>query len=145
MSDQDPFEERLQSQPLRPVPPAWRDDILRVARAAASPCVAPPAPSRAWFSSSWLSALLWPHPKAWAALAALWLLVLGLNFASREPSRPQEARRSVPPSPQLRQLLKQQQQLFAELIGPEEKPAADRTKPAAPQPRSQRREQFLNA
>jgi hypothetical protein len=91
-----------------------------------------------------LSALLWPHPKAWGGLAALWLLVLGLNFASREPARSEVARPAIPPSPQMRALLQQQEQLFAELIGPAEKPVADRPKPVAPQPHSQRREEFLN-
>lgn len=143
MNGPDPFEERLHRQPLRPVPSAWRDEILR----AASPCPAPRAPRRSWFSTlaSGLSALLWPHPKAWAGLAALWVLVLGLNFAAREPAWSEAVRPPLPPSPQMRELLRQQEQLFAELIGPVEKPVAGRPKPSTPQPHSQRREEFLNA
>ena len=92
-----------------------------------------------------LSTLLWPHPKAWAGLAALWVVILAANFAARDPLPAREARNATPPSPQLREMLKQQEQLLAELVGPIERPAAGRPKPVAPQPRSQRREQFINA
>jgi hypothetical protein len=64
-----------------------------------------------------------------------------LNFASREPSTPKLASRTVPLSPQLRQLLQQQQQLLAELDG--ERPETITPKPSAPQPRSQRRREFM--
>jgi hypothetical protein len=66
-------------------------------------------------------------------------MVLSLNFASREEPAPQSvARHAAPPSRQMRELLKQQQQLLAELVAPYEKPEADRTKPLAPRPRSDR-------
>jgi len=91
--------------------------------------------------TSWWRELLWPCPQAWAGLAAVWLLVLGANFTTRE--APTVTSRQVLPSPQVRELLKQQEQLLAELVGPMEKPEADRPKPGAP--RSQRREEFLNA
>jgi len=72
------------------------------------------------------------------------VLILGLNFAAREPSPAEVARETSPLSPQMREMLQQQEQLFAELVGPSEKPEA-RPKPAAPQPRSQRRDDFVNA
>ncbi len=147
MNDRDPFEERLRHQPLRPVPPAWRDEILRAARASAGPVTAPVGPRSSWYSAieARLSALLWPNPRAWAGLAAAWLVVLGLNFAAHEPARSQAASQAVPPSPQMRELLRQQEQLLAELIGPMDDTIADHPKPAAPQPHSQLREQFVNA
>jgi hypothetical protein len=147
MNAPDQFEDRLRRQPLRSVPPAWRGEILAAARAAATSHPEAPAASRSWFFAlrSGLSALLWPHPVAWAGLAAVWLLILGLNFATREPGESEAARQSAPPSPQMRELLHQQEQMFADLIGPVEKPHADRPKPAAPQPHSQRREEFQNA
>jgi hypothetical protein len=43
----------------------------------------------------------------------------------------------------MRELLREQERLFAELVGPIEKPDADRPRGVAP--RSQRRETFLNA
>jgi hypothetical protein len=42
-------------------------------------------------------------------------------------------------------LLQQQARLLAELVGPIEKPRTSQPEPAIPQPRSQRREEFLNA
>jgi len=146
MNDSDKFEERLRRQPLQSVPATWRDEILGAARAASRPPSVSLTPSRSWFSAlrSGLSALLWPHPTAWAGLAGLWLLVLGLNFSAREPAQSKAARQTIPASPQMRELLQQQERLFAELLGPVEKPVADRPKPAAPQPHSQRRENFLN-
>ena len=137
MNNPDPLESLLRRQPTRPVPPAWRDEILRAARAAAA---SRPAPVERPRAAGWLAALLWPHPVAWAGLAAIWLVVLGLNLASPEPSRHEMARETAPPSPQMRELLQQQEQLLAELIGPARRPEADR-----PKPRSQRADEALNA
>jgi hypothetical protein len=136
------FEERLQGIAPRPIPSSWRQEILRHARNASHVPIAPtPTPSvttlRTFFTQ-----LLWPHPKAWGALAAAWMLILGLNFASREPAPSVLASEPEAVSPQLRQLLHQQQQLFAELVGIEPPPPAVRPKSLPGQPRSQRREQF---
>jgi hypothetical protein len=147
MNGEDQFEKRLQGQPQRPVPPAWREEILRAARAAAAPRPAPPVsgPSSSATVATWFWTLLWPHPRAWAGLAALWLVVFGLNLASREPSRQEMAGPPTRPSPQMRELLRQQEQLLAELVGPMGRVEAKRSKPVAPQPRSQRRDECLNA
>jgi hypothetical protein len=68
----DDFEARLGRQPLRPVPPAWRDAILDSSR----PSTLNPQPSTSW--RSWL----WPSPVAWAGLAATWVVILALNHAA---------------------------------------------------------------
>jgi hypothetical protein len=81
---------------------------------------------------------------AWAALAGVWLVMLGVQFFSHEAS-PQVFARPGAPSRQMRELLKQQEQMFAELVGPRENRDAVRSKPAGPQPRSLRREEILNA
>jgi hypothetical protein len=134
MNGEDQFENRLRRQAQRSIPPEWREEILSAARVA--------VPNRPLVTSnvvSALRALLWPHPTAWACLASIWVMVLGLNFASREEPAPHSvARHAAPPSRQMRELLKQQQQLLAELVAPYEKPEADRTKPLAPRPRSDR-------
>ena len=146
MKSEDQFEKRLQRQALRPVPPGWREEILSTARNAKTHALAVSNETSACSSlKRMISSLLWPHPKAWAGLVAIWLLILGLNFATREPSGPQVVARAAPPSPQVRELLRQQEQLLAELSGPFEQPEANRPKPALPPPRSQRREQFANA
>ena len=87
--------------------------------------------------------LLWPHPAAWAALAGVWLVLLAVHFAAPE-TPPRSVASQSPPSPQIRELLKQQEQLFAELVGPKENREAGRPKRVAPQPRSLRREEILN-
>jgi hypothetical protein len=78
----DDFEQRLQRQPLRPVPPEWRDEILAAARAGAAPSSLAPRPSPLL---SLLRDWLWPHPVAWGALAAGWALVVVLNSAAGGP------------------------------------------------------------
>jgi hypothetical protein len=147
MNSPDEFEERLRRQSWRSVPPAWRDEILSAARAAVQNGSAPRAARLSWFSrvNAGLSALLWPNPKAWAGLAAVWLVVLGLSFASREPIPRAVAHETAPPSPQFRELLRQQEQMLAELVGPVEKPVADRPKSATPEPHSEREEGFAKA
>src|SRR5436190_23932468 len=119
----DPFEQQLRRQPLRDVPPEWRETILSSARQAAeSP--RPPRPTSnvsAWrllFSTlnSQLSTLLWPAPRAWGGLAAVWLAIAGTNLATRNAAT--RVPGSDPLSPQQLVLsLKEQEQLLAELIG----------------------------
>jgi hypothetical protein len=87
--------------------------------------------------------LFWPCPQAWAGLTAAWLVILGANYATHE--APPATSRRTPPSSQLRELLKQQEQLLAELVGPLEKPGAARPKAQSPRTRSQSREKFLTA
>jgi hypothetical protein len=144
MNHDDPFEQRLRRQPLRAVPPAWREEILAAAEANRR---AVPDDGLALLAALRLRLreLFWPAPQAWAGLAAIWLVIVSVNLVTREPVPAAIARQAAPPTPLQRELLKEQQQLFAELVGPSEKHAADRPKPLAPQPRSQRREEFFNA
>jgi hypothetical protein len=144
MNRDDQFEKRLQRQPLREIPPAWREEILAAAEASRRPT---PVPALNFTSilKRRLRESLWPAPQAWAGLAALWLVILGVNFATREPSSQNMTHRSGPPTPQVLELLKQQEQLLAELVGPVEESAADRPKSWSPQPRSQGREDLQNA
>ena len=115
----DNFEQRLQQQPMRQIPREWRDDIFAAA----------PRPS-------WLSALLWPCPQAWAGLAAVWLLVLTFNFATKDKS--ETAVVQMPPaSPQMIEALREQHRLLVELVGPGSR-EADRPKTTVPAPRSER-------
>ncbi|MGH9594236.1 MAG: hypothetical protein ACRD5L_14185 [Bryobacteraceae bacterium] len=144
MNNQDQFEQRLRRQPLREIPSAWRGEILAAAGANRRN-----EPARELTLAALLKLrlreLLWPAPQAWAALAAIWLVLLGASLGSYESSSATEARRFTPLSPEVRQLLKQQEQLLAELVGPSEKSVADRPKSFAPQPRSEFREPWMNA
>jgi hypothetical protein len=61
----DEFEQFLSAQPLRSPPAAWQRTIL----------LAHPAPR--W--PEWL----WPSPVAWATVAGVWVMIIGLNLAAR--------------------------------------------------------------
>jgi hypothetical protein len=115
------FEKRLQEQPMREIPGHWRATILAVAQT-------PPAWWREW---------LWPCPRAWAGLAAAWVVILGLNLAAgKGPSRSPYA--TLASSRQEVQELRAQQQMLTKLIYPAETAASEATKPASA-PRSERR------
>ena len=136
MNRDDQFEKVLQRQTIKPLPSAWRDEILDAAISAS------PRSSRGNEALK-ISNLFWPNPKAWAGLAAAWALILGLNLANRETADPRLARRDAPPSPLVRELLQQQERLFAELVGPLETPEATPPKRVGPGPRSSREQNPL--
>jgi hypothetical protein len=126
----DDFEKRLQSQPLRKIPSEWREQILQGAK--------PSRHSSFVIRHSFLSTLLWPHPKAWASLAATWVVIAVLQFAASD--RPtQLTKKPESPSPETIVLFKQQTRLMAELVGESSSRDMDRPKPTGPQPRSERR------
>jgi len=128
------FERRLSRQPLREIPGEWRVEILAAAERALHP------EPRASFLSTLnqqLSTVLWPYPKAWAGLAAVWVLILAMNFSVRD-AKPGLVAKSAPSSPETMVELKKQQRLFAELVGANEAPDADRRKIFSPRPRSER-------
>lgn len=90
----DPFEERLRKQILRQAPPQWREEILEVAMrsaqtaAPAKAChVAPAQHSLAMV----LRQYLWPHPAAWAGVAAIWIAGILLQLNSLGPVNPSSA------------------------------------------------------
>lgn len=132
------FEQKLQRQPLREIPGAWRAGILAAAHGAQAS-----RPPSSFTRDSWLSTinhqlstLLWPHPKAWSGLAVVWIFIFAVNFFMRDTS-PRIAEKSASPSPEVVAELRQQKLLFAELIGPVETHFADRQKLFLPRPRSE--------
>jgi hypothetical protein len=113
------FENHMQRQPMRDVPPQWRARIM----AAAQP---KPAPWREW---------LWPCPQAWAALGAAWVVICVLHFTT--PDEPRLAGNSHSETPQTFAILQEQTVIMAQLLGPidgDEQPAA---LPVGPKPRSE--------
>lgn len=133
------FEQHLSRQPLRPIPPEWRKEILAAANEAPTVRHVSLATRRSWLSTlnHQLSTVFWPHPKAWAGLAAVWVLIFVLNISTRE-TAPKQVAKSAPPSPEMLAELRKQQRMFAELVGPREEPVADRSKTYAPRPRTWR-------
>jgi hypothetical protein len=142
----DDFEQKLECQALWQIPAEWRAEILTAAnevgtarRAVRGRLGNASLPN--WLSTltHQLSTVLWPHPKAWAGLAAVWVLILAVDFSIRDRS-PVMAEKSAPPSPEVIVELKQQQRLLAELIGARDTRDADRSKPLVPSPRSEHAE-----
>jgi hypothetical protein len=135
----DDFERRLSRQPPKEIPAAWRAEILAVAcdaRVARQPSA---VVRRFWLATfnEQLSTIFWPHPKAWAGLAAVWVLILVLNLSLRDGTPAQLAEKASPPSPEMIAELRKQQRLFAELMGPRDGTVADRSKTFVPRPRSE--------
>jgi hypothetical protein len=131
------FERRLRRQPLKPVPAGWRAEILAAAKLAARRSEAKTVqPSWRSTINRQLSTIFWPHPKAWAGLAAIWIFIFAMNFSMRDPA-PRVVEKTAPPSPEVMVELKKQQLLFAELVGACEPLDADRQKLFSPKPRSE--------
>ncbi|MES1180262.1 MAG: hypothetical protein ABUL66_00200 [Verrucomicrobiota bacterium] len=128
------FENRLRRQPVEKIPGEWRAEIL-----AATQTTSRPMPRASFLSTlnSQLLTFFWPHPKAWAGLAAVWIFILLLNFSMRDKT-PVRAEKVSPPSPEVIVELKKQQRMFAELMGSAQTPDADRPKVFSPRPRSER-------
>jgi hypothetical protein len=137
------FEQRLRRQPVKQIPAELRAEILTAARAARETQPIRHSsfvirPSLLSTISHQLSTLLWPHPKAWAGLAAVWVAILALNLSMHETATPALAKRSSPPSAEMTAELSQQHKLYAELIGAAESRDADRRPFFLPKPRSER-------
>jgi hypothetical protein len=133
---QEQFEQRLSRQPIRQVPAEWREEIL--AAAGRESQIESRAAKGLWSSSLVLrlSSVFWPHPVAWAGLAAAWLFILGADLSARDRA-PAFGQASSPPPVEVIVEVRQQQQLLVELLGLRDTRDADRSKPLAPQPRSQ--------
>jgi hypothetical protein len=108
------FEHLLKRQPLRELPPEWRGEILSAARQN--------APEEKTSQTPWWLAWLWPSPVAWACVACAWLVIIGLNFASRPPVYKTAVLASVSPQ-EIEMALVQQRQLVQELFRTETEPA----------------------
>lgn len=137
---QEPFETRLRRQPLNPAPAEWRAEIMAAMRAEAS--TAPDIRQGSRSASPLrlrLRAIFWPSPFAWGGLAAVWIAISILHLVMQD-DRPVVAHKTPSPAPVMTVELRQQQRLFAELLGANEVRVADRQRIAAPKPRSERAE-----
>ena len=134
----DDFETRLSRQPLRRIPAEWRNEILREGWNAAVAGIGD-AGTASLPMLNWRMALanfFWPHPKAWAGLAAVWILIFAVDLSVRDKS-PVVAEKAAPPSQELVAELKDQRRWQAELIGSSQ--ASEAVMPRyLPQPRSER-------
>ncbi len=136
MNNDEQFEQRLQRQPARKIPTDWREEILSTANSAHRPS---PIASR---PIGFLSSIFWPHPRAWAGLAAVWILIFAADLSTRDDS-PRIAQKSSPLTPEMRMVLQQQKMMLAKLIEPNEPFIAEPPKSFPPRPRSERRDRLV--
>jgi hypothetical protein len=124
------FEERLRRQPWRPLPREWREEIMVAAQAAITPPLARRASVPRW--RLMLGYLLWPSPRAWAGVAALWVVAVAGNIVQHWASPAPKAALPVAAS-KTHETLPQRQRVLAEwLNAPEAAPAAAIPTPAPP-------------
>ena len=135
------FEQKLSRQLPREIPNGWREEILSAANSAHHPLTAPKRSEGGSPISHLLSSIFWPHPRAWAGLAAVWLVIFAINFSTRDSSTT-VAKKISPLTPEMRMVLKQQKMILAELIELRETPLAEPRKLFPPKPRSELRNEF---
>jgi hypothetical protein len=129
------FEQKISCQPLKKIPGEWRAGILMAAQSA----ISPQKRNRDRLNTIlWVRELFWPNPKAWAALAAVWIFIFALNFSMRDKTSA-IAEKVSPPSPEMVAELRQQKLLFAQLIGSSDSREAEPPK-FFPRPRTERAE-----
>jgi hypothetical protein len=134
------FEQQIKQRPVRSLPPEWRAEILGAAKAAAQ---AAPEPRQSIFATirEQLSVFLWPHPRAWAGIAAVWLVIIALRMM--EPGAPvQETAEKRPVRQAAVMALTEERRELAQLLGDfhSVQMVLPPPQPMQPRPRSERRE-----
>jgi hypothetical protein len=143
------FEKQLQGQPLRELPRDWRGEIL--AAASGSPNGRAVLPRRPEMGRSGSFALpdneicrprevvsTWPSLRAWAGLAAAWVVIFLLHVTA--PDEPRLARSSSSATTMSFAKMQEQTLMMAQLLGqPDQADAGDvpAALPAPPKPRSE--------
>lgn len=126
----DDFETSFRKPPFRSIPPEWRGEILQAAQTAAE--VPTPEPRQVWWRE-----LLWPCPKAWAAVAAAWVVILGSLWIGGEKSESSGMVASAP-QPNAPTILALSFQYRFNLIDPPPPAIIEPPKPSSMRPRSER-------
>ncbi len=139
----DDFEQRLKRQPIRALPPEWRQEILAAVRTVRTK-EAMSRPAILGFATLYrrFSGLLWPSPRAWAALTTVWIALLVFNYGLG--GAPTAATAGAA-GPEVLAARKEQERLLTELIGPTALPNAKAPVPDPIHPRSETRAPFLKA
>jgi hypothetical protein len=84
---------------------------------------------------------VWPSRRIWAGLAAVWVLIFAANFSMRDHAETTMAKAPAPA--EMMAAYQQQQELLAQLIGPDEPVVAEPQKKYIPRPSSWRPLQIL--
>ncbi len=88
----------------------------------------------------WVHDMIWPCRRIWAGLAAVWLVIIGINSSTRESFQTLAGGTSRPPFEMVRAYL-EAEGFAAEWAGPDRSRVAEPSKPSLPPPRSERRPQ----
>jgi hypothetical protein len=99
-----------------------------------------------WFlgcSQNFWRELILPKPQAWAAVAALWILIVALKLSTQETSPVASKKTAL--SPGVVAELKEQKAFFGELAGLPPLPEVNPPKAISPRPRSARSPEFSRA
>ena len=129
----DDFEKKLERQPMRAVPAAWRAQILREAVVAVSDRrnLAQDNRRSEPAAAVWWRELLRPHPLAWASLAAAWVTIAILHTAT--PAAPMLVAQQTPSSREAMQRFTEQRRELAVLLDfSTETAAPQKTKSSGP-------------
>jgi|GEM_PF-1566824 anti-sigma factor RsiW len=90
-----------------------------------------------WASlSQYLRTALRPSPAAWAGLAAVWVVILSLHGAAREPAAPPGAAAPTPSAAEMRMALWQKRLLMADFAESVASSKAGEGEPVPPGPRT---------
>jgi hypothetical protein len=127
----DAFEQQLRRQvPAKP-PENWREEILAAARLASPAGSRAPKPTLIAVLREWL----WPHPAAWASLAAIWLVLFSVHRQTESAIQAELIASRVSPREVLESFEHRQQATERLLAGLDfEFPAMDRLKPVRRHP-----------
>lgn len=130
----DQFESNLRHQPLKKLPSGWKSEILAAAQKAKRVETKVKPIGRFWLE---LRSLLLPSPRAWAAIAAAWAVILALNFdwpsSPRMVANSHESRRIE----EIITVRAEGRALLVQILEQDGPQAADRPKPIQPQRRGQ--------
>lgn len=118
------FEKQLQRQPLREPPRNWRAEILAAADSRPSA-----------FRSRGEGISTWPSLRAWAALAAVWVVIFLLHLTA--PDEPRLAGNSPGMTMRSFAMLHEQTLMMADSLGQPNPRQPAAAVPAPPKPRSE--------
>ena len=135
------FEKKIERQKVRPLPAAWREEIMRTAHESAlsgQPSVresVQPLPLRVALKL-WME-LFWPARRIWAGLAVAWVVIVFMNLAGARHLE-MASHDFTPPSPAVLMAWREQEWAFVGMSEPAATKEVDHPKTVAPRPRSER-------
>ncbi len=124
---------------MRKAPAAWREEILLEAQAVERSNAAADVNRQTWFTN-----LLWPCPRAWAGLAAVWVAILAVNLGSTTDSTSHLAKAEAISDSSFAERRKLLTDLLVSFNTALPEPA-EPPKNSTPRPQSRRQEEFLTA